>query len=107
VARIFHQSIIVQSSSVTKKGRWSYLATTLFWKPISSAFAWFLLPLGQNALYAYIMHVLLIALLYAALPCVPFRLFEFGTLNTALQLMGILLIWFMIRRKFLFRLVPR
>ncbi len=87
--------------------QFAYLATTLFWKPISSAFAWLLLPLGQNALYAYIMHVVLIALLYAVLPCLPFRLFEFGTLNTALQLMGILLIWFMIRREFLFRLVPR
>src|SRR5205085_3553007 len=36
-----------------------YLLVTECWRPISRALGWFLLPLGQSALYAYAAHVVL------------------------------------------------
>ncbi len=87
--------------------QFAYLAATLFWKPIWSALGWLLLPLGQNALYGYTMHVVVIGLFYAILPYLPGHVLEMGTLNTSLQMMVVLLIWAMIQRKFWFSIVPR
>ena len=87
--------------------QFAFLAVTVLWKPITAAFGWFLLPLGQNALYGYTWHVLIIGLFYAALPYLPGNVTAMGTLNTALQLSVILIIWAMIERQFLFRVVPR
>jgi hypothetical protein len=87
--------------------QFAYLAVTLFWKPIWAVFGWLLLPLGQNALYAYTMHVIVIGSFYALLPHLPIDVTTMGTLNTSLQLLVVLAIWFMIQRQFLFRIIPR
>lgn len=86
--------------------QFAYLAVTMVWQPIWALFGWVLMPLGQNALYCYTMHVFVISIAHITfhfLPAVP----TMGTLNTSLQLITILLIWAMIQKKFLFNRVPR
>ncbi|MBI4785433.1 MAG: OpgC domain-containing protein [Chloroflexi bacterium] len=87
--------------------QFAYLLVTLFWKPIWAALGWLLMPLGQNSLYAYTMHIVLFGLFYAALPYLPINILAMGTLNTALQFLAVLAIWAMIQRQFLFRIIPR
>ncbi len=87
--------------------QFAYLVATLFWKPIWSALGWLLLPLGQNALYAYTMHVVIIGSFYVLFPLLPVNIQAMGTVNTSLQLLVILGIWAMIQRQFLFRIIPR
>jgi hypothetical protein len=65
------------------------------------------MPLGQNSLYSYSMHVIVIALFYIVLPFLPGNVLLRGTVNTCLQLLAVLAIWGMVQRRFLFGLVPR
>jgi hypothetical protein len=87
--------------------QFAYLAATLFWKPTWAALGWLLAPLGQNALYAYTMHVGIVGLARAALIYLPGNLAMVGTINTSLQLLAVFSIWVMIQRQFLFKIVPR
>lgn len=87
--------------------QFAFLAATLFWKPIWSALGWLLMPLGQNALYAYTMHVVIMGAFYVALPYLPINIMTQGNLNTTIQLLVVLAIWGMVQRGFLFRIVPR
>ncbi len=86
--------------------QFAYLLCTFFWKPIWESVGWFFLPLGQNSLYSYTMHVVILALFYVALPLLP-GIQEMGTVNTALQLGVLFLLWWLIRRQFAFDIVPR
>jgi hypothetical protein len=86
--------------------QFAYLLCTFFWKPIWGLIGWFFLPLGQNSLYSYTMHVVIIGLFYVALPYLP-GIQEMGTLNTGLQLGVLFLLWWLIRRQFAFDIVPR
>lgn len=74
------------------------------WKPLGAAFGWFLMPLGQAALYVYAMHIVLV---FYLLPLVP----GFGSLQglaLAAALLGLMiLLWAMVKGRFLFGLVPR
>ncbi len=87
--------------------QFAYLMATLFWRPVWSALGWLLLPLGQNSLYSYTMHVVVIGLFYILLPYLPGQIQQMGTVNTSLQLLAILMLWAMIQRKFMFNIVPR
>jgi len=87
--------------------QFAFLAATLLWRPVAALFGWLLLPLGQNALYGYTMHVVVIGLFSAVLPYLPGSVMNMGAISTSLQLLAILAIWLMIQRRFLFRLVPR
>ena len=84
-----------------------FLATTVLWKPIQKFFGWLLLPLGQNALYSYTMHVAVIAVLAYVIPKFPSDVMSLDYVNTAVQLSGVFAIWFLIQNKFLFKIVPR
>ena len=87
--------------------QFAYLAVTLFWKPVGAALGWLLMPLGQNSLYAYTMHIVVIGAFYAVLHFLPGNILAMGTLITSLQLLTVLAIWAMIQRRFLFRIIPR
>lgn len=67
---------------------------TNLWQPILRAFGWLLLPLGQNALWAYGLHLFVIM----GTTLAGRRLFGTETLdiaqNTLLQVAGIMTIWF-------------
>jgi hypothetical protein len=74
-----------------------YLVVTELWVPISRALNWVLIPLGQHALYAYIVHILIalpLTYLYDRLP--PSGFWE-RPVNTVLQVGAICLIWMLIR----------
>lgn len=87
--------------------QFAYLMLTYFWKPFWIIVGWFFLPLGQNSLYSYTMHVVIIGGFYAILPYLPVNVQAMGTLNTALQLGVLFLLWWFIRRQFAFDIVPR
>jgi enterochelin esterase-like enzyme len=71
-----------------------YLLVTVAWRPLYRTLGWLLMPLGENALYAYAAHILLVALVgIALLPLGPLG----RTSNTLLQIAGVLVLWLLIR----------
>lgn len=87
--------------------QFTYLAVTLFWKPLQAIVGSFLLPLGQNALYAYTMHVVVVGIfLSGQLRLVGYNS-DVATINTLFQLGALALVWILIRHRFLFAVVPR
>lgn len=87
--------------------QFAYLALTLLWRPLYAGLGWLFNPLGQNSLYSYTLHVFLICAFYTLTPYLPDYTAAEMTLNTVLQLLAVLLTWQMIRRHFLFRIIPR
>jgi hypothetical protein len=83
-----------------------FLATTLYWKLLMRRLAW-LLPLGQSSLYAYTMHVALLSIFYFLIPFMPFYRAYVQTVNTIGQIIAVVLIYAMIKKQFLFNLIPR
>lgn len=81
-----------------------YTVTTYFWVPIRRALGWLLLPLGQHALYAYIVHFFLILLIYNLIPLFQPQASEL--LSTTLQLILVMVLWLMVKKRFLFRIIP-
>ncbi len=80
----------------------AYALLTRFWVPLERALGWFLVPLGQATLYVFLMHVLCVVAV-ANLPVLTSNVW-LGTLTHAVILA---VLWLMVRRRFLFRLVPR
>jgi hypothetical protein len=66
---------------------------TLAWAPIRRALGWLLLPLGQDALSAYILHLFVAALAVKVKPLVFATGPATPTENTVCQLAGIVFIW--------------
>jgi hypothetical protein len=85
--------------------QFSFLTVTLFWKQCERLRIF--IPIGQNSLYAYTMHVVLLVILYAAIPFLPFYPANEKLVNTIGQVCALLLIYWMIRKRFLFKIVPR
>lgn len=87
----------------------AYTLATYLWRPVRVLTGWLLLPLGQHALYSYIVHFFLILVVFNLAPSVldvamrnpPPQLVE-----TLLQLTVVATLWVMIRRRVLFWLVP-
>ena len=53
------------------------------------------------------MHVVLLVVLYAAIPFLPFYTANETLVNTIAQIGALLLIYWMIRKRFLFNFIPR
>ena len=87
--------------------QFAYLAVTLLWKPMQKFFGWLLMPLGQNSLYSYTMHIAWIVVLAFTVPNLPLDVRSTEFVNTLVQLSGVFAIWWMIQSKFLFKIVPR
>jgi hypothetical protein len=79
----------------------AYVLMTRFWTPLSRAFGWFLLPLGRATLYVFVMHVLFVV----AVANMP-RLTDAIWLGTLTHTLVLAALWFMVRTRFLFRVVP-
>jgi enterochelin esterase-like enzyme len=79
-----------------------YLLVTEFWRPLYRATGWFLLPLGQSALYAYAAHVVLAVPTSVLLDflTVPDRYAR--PLNAVIQIATLALIWLFIKGRVLF-----
>ena len=69
--------------------------TTQFWTPVQRVLGWLLLPLGQNALYAYSAHVILAIGL--GLLSMQINVTGNPNVNALIQASGIGLIWLAIR----------
>ncbi|MDD7929873.1 OpgC domain-containing protein [Microbacterium thalli] len=81
----------------------SYAVLTVAWKPIDRIMGWLWIPLGQASLYVFIVHVFFV-LAVANIPGLDRQSFWQGTLiHTAV----IAIILLMVKRKFLFSVIPR
>jgi hypothetical protein len=82
-----------------------YIGLQRFAGPAERLLGPILLPLGRNSFYVFIMHVF-VCLAVASLPALSDG--GVGLVgNTFVQLACLALLWGMVRRRFLFRLVPR
>ncbi len=79
-----------------------YLLATQAWRPVYRGLGWLLLPLGQSALYAYAAHVVLALPVALALDAVAVAERYARPVNAAVQIATVLVIWLLIRRRFLF-----
>ena len=73
-----------------------YSLTSLLWGPLVRAFGWLLLPFGQNALSAYVIHIFVIGALHALRPA-AFGVQETIVTVTLYQIAGIACVWTAIR----------
>jgi fucose 4-O-acetylase-like acetyltransferase len=86
----------------------AYTGATYLWVPIRRALGWLMLPLGQAALYSYIVHFFLILLVYNLAPLLASLLGEPSTdlFIPVLQIGVVLLLWALVRKRVLFGLIP-
>ncbi|MEM9290734.1 MAG: OpgC domain-containing protein [Acidobacteriota bacterium] len=81
-----------------------------FWIPISRGAGWFLLPIGQNALYVFLLHIpIAFALAYGIAPSLLRGLSDEALLVTrsVLNLAALAILWLLVRQRVLFRWIPR
>jgi hypothetical protein len=71
----------------------AFALLTLIWTPICRGFGWLLLPLGQDALSAYILHLFVVALAVKVKPSIFGLMPASATQNTLLQIAGIAFVW--------------
>ena len=86
----------------------AYTTATYLWVPLRRVVGWLMLPLGQHALYSYIVHFFLILLVYNLAPLVAAVPGEGPDvlLTSLLQIAVVMLLWTMVRRRFLFGIIP-
>jgi len=84
-----------------------YSGVTLFWYPTERSIGWLLIPLGQASLYAYAVHLFVIVAAYNIWPYVGSEQAGWELHNTIGQLVLVLLVWAMVKRKVLFSIIPR
>lgn len=75
-----------------------------FWVGFNKVIGWFFIPLGQAALYVYAVHTILVYYLLASLS--GFQEAE-GPVLTLSLLALMALLWLMVKRRFLFSVIPR
>ncbi|PLS81356.1 hypothetical protein CYG49_02400 [Candidatus Saccharibacteria bacterium] len=63
---------------------------------------WLLMPFGQNSLYVYILHGLVVFALDLLLPAKQYIL-----QNIIVQILVVALLWFAVKKQFLFKIIPR
>ncbi len=80
----------------------AYTVLTAFWKPVHAAFGWFYEPLGENSLYVFIVHVFFVL-----------AVGNIGALDRGSAWQGFIVhtvvlaaIWLMVKKRFLFRVIP-
>ncbi len=80
-----------------------YALVTAYWRPLERALGWFLVPLGSASLYVFILHVPA-ALIVANIPNLGGSSVALGTLAQGVVLA---VLWTMVHRRVLFRIIPR
>jgi hypothetical protein len=84
----------------------TYGLATYLWTPLRRLTGWLLLPLGQNSLYSYTMHLPLL-LVVGLLPEWSGTTTAQQLLNLTVQLGAVLAIWWLVRQRVLFSVIPR
>ena len=81
-----------------------YYMVSWLWAPLARVAGCFFIPLGQAALYVYIVHALLVFYVLALTPLFG----ELQGLWLTVSLLGLMLaIWVMVKKRFLFAIIPR
>ncbi len=80
-----------------------YMLLTRFWKGFNKAFGWFFIPIGQASLYVFIVHLFYVVLM----DNIPIFRENRVWVNAAGETLVLLAIWLMVRRRFLFKIIPR
>ncbi len=80
-----------------------YAALTAFWRPVAGVLGPVLIPLGQATLYVFILHVFF-AVVIANVPVLSQGRVLYGTLAHTAVLFAL---WLMVRKRFLFNVIPR
>ncbi|GAB3085296.1 OpgC domain-containing protein [Nocardioides zeae] len=81
----------------------AYAVLTTMWKPIDKVVGWFWIPLGSASLYVFIVHVFFV-LAVGNIPGLDRGSWWQGTLvHTAV----LALLWVMVKKRFLFSVIPR
>jgi len=81
----------------------AYYLLTQYWKWFEYLLGWLFIPLGQNSLYVFTLHVYFIVLVNNT----PLPGFDNFHVNTLIHLSVILSIWWMVKREILFNVIPR
>ena len=81
----------------------AYAFLTACWKPVNAAVGRLLIPLGQASLYVFIMHLFIVI----AVQNLPGLDRTSAWQGVALHTAAIAVLWVMVRRRFLFSVVPR
>ena len=86
----------------------AYTSATYLWVPLRRGLGWLMLPLGQAALYCYIVHFFLIVLVYNLAPALDSLLNQIPQelTNVSLQIAVVLLLWGLVRKRLLFGIIP-
>jgi hypothetical protein len=82
----------------------AYTLTSYLWLPLRRALGWLMLPLGQAALYSYIVHFFLILLVFNLTPALP--VLPWDVINPLVQMAVVLLLWCLVRWRVLFGVIP-
>lgn len=80
-----------------------YSLTSVYWKPIARAVGWYFVPLGQSSLSVFVIHVLLALLA----PNIPGLITENIWANSALYLVVLGLVWFVVKKRSAIPLILR
>lgn len=80
----------------------AYAFLTAYWKPVARALGWFFIPLGQATLYVFVLHLVLIAVVTN----IPVLRQGDILINTAAYAVVLGLLWVMVKRRFLFGIIP-
>lgn len=81
----------------------AYYLVTHYWAIFNKLLGWLLIPVGQASLYVFIAHIYVILLVNnTRLPA-----YDNFFINTFVHAGAILAIWWMVKKKFLFNLIPR
>lgn len=80
-----------------------FVLVDTFWQPLNKGLGKVLIPLGQNSLYVYIIHVFLTAMWFM----VPGLTQGHIALVSLAQIAVISLCWFLVKKEFLFNIIPR
>jgi hypothetical protein len=81
----------------------AWLIVTYGWRPVHAIAGWLIVPLGQNSLYVYILHLVIFGIFWSLIQAATTSWVS----STLVQIAAILLIWSLVKTRFLFRVVPR
>lgn len=88
----------------------AYSAVNTLWVPLYSLLGWFMLPLGQNSLYVYVAHLFVLIGIYNLAPQILMLAggeISPDSLNLWAQLLGLGLVYLLVRKQFLVSLLPQ
>ncbi len=80
-----------------------YVLLSRYWLGFNKALGWFLIPLGQASLYVFTVHVFIILLVIN----IPIQILDNFILGTLVHGGALLLTWFLVKYKVLFKWIPR